>query len=398
MRAMLFLLRRYLWPSEGSLLTFALWVSVVGVALGIVQLMVVLSVMSGFQTLFRENYTRISSDLIVIPRGGRQFEESFRLGITGVRGVEAVTPTAIGQGMVMRGNAVGGVVFEGVEYESSKRVTPWEQIWVEKPLFAEQEKNPYWMWIGKQLADKLQVHAGDTVHVLIAEGEQKRVIPFFVSAVTKFGIYDHDLRHARIDLRVLNEVFRRADQEPMYKVKVGPGFAAEGVADNIREALGKRAVVRLWSDMNQNIFLAVEHQKKMLFLVLEIIVALAAMNVVNLLMMSSHHRRRDVAILRAMGMRFRNVLLFFVAQGAGVGLVGIFLGVGSGYLVCHVIARFQPALLSESIYNVTKLPVRIELADVALVSAAGFVLCVVFSLIPALGAALSRPVNALRYE
>src|SRR5271167_785641 len=107
MRAMLFLLRRCLFPHSGSLMTFALWVSVAGVALGIIQLMLVLSVMSGFQKVFADCYTRISSELTVIPRA-RRYDESFRKQITAVPGIAAVTPTEIGQGMVMAGNAVGG--------------------------------------------------------------------------------------------------------------------------------------------------------------------------------------------------------------------------------------------------------------------------------------------------
>ena len=115
-------------------------------------------------------------------------------------------------------------------------------------------------------------------------------------------------------------------------------------------------------------------------------------------MMSAQHRRRDIAILRAMGMRFRSVLAFFVIQGTLVGVVGIVCGVGVGLLVCRAIAEFQPAILSESIYNVTRLPIRVELLDVTLVAIAALGLCLVFSTIPAIRAALERPVQTLRYE
>ena len=99
-----------------------------------------------------------------------------------------------------------------------------------------------------------------------------------------------------------------------------------------------------------------------------------------------------------MGMRFSGLLFFFIAQGASVGLVGIALGVVLGYGATSLLSQLQPVLLSESIYNVTRLPVRIELTDVALVSGVGFLLCILFSIVPAVGAAVSRPVSALRYE
>jgi lipoprotein-releasing system permease protein len=295
-------------------------------------------------------------------------------------------------------NGVGGAVLEGIDPESSRRVTDWPSIWVEPPLEDLQKKNSYWIWLGKQLADKLQVKPGDSVDVMVVDGQAKRIVPFVVTAITKFGIYDHDLHYARVDLRALDEIFKRQNLEPFYKCRVQPGANVAEVAARIREQMGKVAIVKQWSDINQNVFLAVRHQKHLLFLILEIVVALAAMNVVNLLMMSSHHRRRDVAIWRAMGMRLRRVVAFFVLQGATVGLVGIGFGIGLGYLACFLIETFQPSLLSEEVYNVTRLPLRVELPDVAAISLAGFLLCVVFSLIPAIGAAVTRPVKALRYE
>ena len=398
MGAIFFLLRRYLLPDRTNLLGLALWISVAGVALGIVQLMLVLSVMSGFQKVFQDCYTNITSEIVVIPRHSRLKEDDFALTLSQTKGVAAMTPFGLGQGMVLKERAVGGVVLEGVDPATSDKVTPWSQIWVKRPDFEAQEKNPYWIWMGAQLAKKLQVKQGDTVNVLLADEESKKIIPFLVTAITKFGIYDHDMHYARIDLKVLDLLFHRQDMEPMYKVKVGRGFEVSAVAEAIRDRMEKMAVVKEWRELNQNVFLAVEHQKKLLFLVLEIIIALAAMNVVNLLMMSSYQRRRDVAILRAMGMRLRGVFFFFVAQGAAVGMTGVLIGVALGFVVCHLVERFQPALLSEAVYNVTKLPIRIELPDVLLVCGAALVLCILFSLLPALRAALSRPVKALRYE
>lgn len=397
MRALRLLLHRCLFPEKGNLTALALWISVAGVALGIVQLMVVLSVMSGFQNFLRDSYTRITSEIVVIPRNSRDAGPEFRMGLNGSAGVAAVSPFALGAGMILK-NGVGGVILEGIDFESSAKVTPWESIWLEKPLHAEQTKTPHWLWLGKQLADKLKVKRGDTVNVLVAEGTSKKIIPFTVTAITKFGIYDHDLHYARIDLATLRTLFKKEGVEPMYKVKVKPGAEIDATAEALKDKLGATASVKVWSEINQNVFLAVEHQKKLLFLVLEIVVALAAMNVVNLLMMSSHQRKRDMAILQAMGLRLRSVILFFVAQGAAVGAVGIGAGIVLGLGVCRLVERFQPAILSEAVYNVTRLPVRVEFFDVAVVSVVAFVLCVVFSLLPALRAALARPVDALRYE
>ncbi len=398
MGAVLFLLKRYLFPKRGSLLTMALWVSVAGVALGIMQLMLVLSVMSGFLKLFEKNYTRISSQLVVIPKQKRVGENVFRRQLLEIPGIEAVTPFGLGQAMVMK-DGVGGVTLEGIEVDSSKQVTPWKEIWVAEPLWELQKKNSYWMWMGVQLARKLDVKPGDTVDVLIpSQRTGRQVLTFTVTALTKFGIYEHDLRYARVDISSLKEVFRTHHVEPMYKTKISDKANLDEVSLALARQFDVQIETRKWSEIHENIFKAVEHQKKMLFLILEILVALAAVNVVNLLLMSAYHRKRDVAILRALGMRMWKVIVFFVAQGAAVGMAGIGFGVVLGWIACWVAEHFQPTLLSERVYNVTRLPFHIETYDVFLVCGAGFVLCIGFSLIPAFGAALARPVSALRDE
>ncbi len=397
MPALWTLLNRYLLPRQGNLLSFALWISVVGVALGIVQLMVVLAVMSGFIELFEKNYTRISGELFVIPRTESKVSENIPASIQSVAGVAAVTPAEFAQGMILK-NGVGGVVIEGIERETTALVTPWPEILQAPPRLDLESKDPYWIWMGVQLAKKLNVKVGDTVDLMVAEGQSRRVIPFVVSALTQFGIYDHDLRYVRVDINVLHEIFKKYHLEPRYKVKVAPGTSLPATLELLKEALGKRANVKAWWDIHQNVFKAVNHQKQLLFLILQIIVALAAVNVVNLLMMSTHQRKRDIAILRAMGMRYHQVVQFFVLQGAAVGLVGIGLGTALGLAACSLIEHYQPSLLSETVYNVTRLPMRVRGSDVGLIAALGFFLCVLFSVIPALSAASQKPVNSLRYD
>jgi lipoprotein-releasing system permease protein len=397
MPALWTLLNRYLLPRQGNLLSFALWISVAGVALGIVQLMVVLAVMSGFIELFEKNYTRISGELFVIPRTESKVSENIPASIRGVPGVAAVTPAAFAQGMILK-NGVGGVVIEGIDRETTALVTPWPEILQAAPRVDLESKDPYWIWMGVQLAKKLNVKVGDTVDLMVAEGKSRRVIPFVVSALTKFGIYDHDLRYVRVDINVLNEIFKKYHLEPRYKVKVVAGVSLPATLALLRDALGRRANVKAWWDIHQNVFKAVNHQKQLLFLILQIIVALAAVNVVNLLMMSTHQRKRDIAILRAMGMRFHQVVQFFVLQGAAVGLVGIVIGTALGFAACSVIEQIQPSILSETVYNVTKLPMRVRLSDVGMIAGLGFFLCVLFSVIPAISAASQKPVNSLRYD
>lgn len=396
MNAVLALLKRSLLPVGPQMLSFALWISVAGVALGIVQLIVVLAVMSGFQAFLQRTYTKISSEMVVIPRSDKNV---LARDILEVEGVKAVTPFQLGQAMLTKEGAVG-VVLEGIDEATTSSVTPWKEIWVDPPdSFPETKKD--WIWLGQQLATKLGAKKGDKLNLFIPG--QNKVYPLRVTAITKFGIYDHDLRYARLDLTELGrlmggEASKHDLEPPMFKVAVADGHTIEGTQWAILQKLGPAARIRLWSDVNQNLFKAVQHQKLSLFAILEIVIALAAMNVVNLLLMSAQARKRDMAILRAMGLRRSALFSFFVIQGAAVGIVGIIGGIGFGLLACEFIKSFQPSFLSESVYNVTRLPIQIVWTDVAWIAVCAFVICLVFSVVPAFRASRLQPIEALRYE
>ncbi len=389
-----FLMKRSLFPKGGSLLSLALWISVAGVALGVAMLMLVLAVMSGFLDFLQNKYTDITSPLVVIPRTEKVAGVNLKAQLEAIPGVEAVTPFGLSQAMLIS-NGVGGVTLEGISLSDSFRVTDWKRIWQEPPGESiPAEKN--WIWIGKGLSEKLRIKSGDTVQLMLGTNPLQTV-PFVVRAITKFGIHEHDLRYAYIDISQLQDLFFQGKFQPFFKMKLG-AVSVNEAKNRIVEEFGDSVSVKKWSDINQNIFRAVKHQKIMLFWVLDIVVALAGMNVINLLMMSTYQRKRDVAILRAMGMRFKSIVFFFVGQGTLVGIMGIGSGVVLGFGLCHLVERFQPELLSEAIYNVTRLPLKVQLGDLILVCGAALFLCMVFSVIPALKAALSRPVQALRYE
>lgn len=391
----LFLLRRYLVPREGNLMSFALWVSVIGVVIGIVQLMLVLSVMSGFLEFLQNKYTFVSSDMVVIPKNttkNPKFEEKF----SEIPEIQAISPFSLGQGMLVK-EGVAGVTLEGIDLKTSSNVTPWEQIWVVPPDLHREVKDGRWIWLGSQLASKIKAKVGDSVEILIPGANQK-LEPFTVTAITKFGLYDHDLHYARVSVDILKTMFHKESGTSLYKVKLKSGVDLFEGARAVRTVFKKEAQVKTWNQINQNLFLAVEDQKRRLFLVLEIIVGLAGVNVVSLLMMSSHYRRRDMAILRAMGLRARGVFLFFLAQGAVVGAIGVIFGIGLGVIACRLAEKYQPAILNEAIYNTNRLPFKIQFSDIMLISVAALCLCLLFSVIPALKAAFARPVEALRYE
>ncbi len=377
------LIRRYILP-RGNLTTFAMVVAVIGVAIGIAQLMTVLAVMSGFEIVLKNNYTRITSEMVL---QGRRVEKT---AVAEIREIEAITPFVVSQGLIAAKGKVAGVVLEGIDRESSSRVVDWPAVFQSGPVEVEGD----WIWLGTATAKKLGLVSGDHLEIVIASGTKRTSVSATVSAITKFGIYDHDLHWARIDFQFFDRLF--GVREPFYKVKLVPGTDPHAVRDAIEKKL--KVTTRLWNELNRNIFLAVSHQKKLLFLVLQVVVALAAVNVVNLLVMNTHFRRRDLAILRAMGLHRSGVFWIFVAQGLIIGLCGVLLGVVLGFGVCLGVQYYQPVLLNESVYNVTRLPVVIRLSDVGMLGGVALILCLVFSVFPAWRAMRLLPIEALRSE
>lgn len=379
------LLKRYLLP-RGNLTTFAMAVAVLGVAIGIATLMLVLSVMSGFEDLLKRNYTRITSDMVVF--GGGVKRGDLKLG----RDVVGVTESYYSQALLSGHGRVAGVVLEGVDPITSKAVTDWNTVF-QSPLL-KVEGN--WIWLGYACAQKMGVAKGDTIEIVTFNGRKKEAIPVTVAAITKFGIYDHDKRYARIDNRLFKKLF--GGRNPVLKVRLAPFTDAETVRTILRRTIGEDVQIRLWNELHRNQFLAVQHQKKLLFLVLQIVVALSAINVVNLLVMNTYFRNRDLAILRAMGMARRDVFLLFLVQGIIIGACGVLGGIGLGVIVCFVVEHFQPHILSEAVYNVTRLPIVIRFDDVMILSVAALTVCLVFSVFPAWRATRRPPMMALRND
>ena len=382
------ILSRYTFPRWGNLASFAIVVAIVGVAIAIAQMILVLSIMTGFEDLLKRNYTRITSEMVVHSGVTVSVIET----VAHHSGVVAVTPFYLSQAMLVTSGRVAGMVLEGIDLKTSSSVVDWDAVWRTPPIPSDKD----WIWLGVQAAKKLGVSVGDTVDIIVGDSANRGSRPVVVTAITRFGIHDHDLHYARIDAGLFTRIFGQRD--PLLKVRLAKNADPQQVRESLERSLDAGVVIRLWNELNRNIFLAVKHQKKLLFLVLEIVVALAAINVVNLLIMNTHFRKRDLAILRAIGMARGGVFVLFLVQGALIGGCGIVIGIGLGFAVCGALSRYQPLLLNEAIYNVTRLPISTDFRDVLWVSGVALVLCLLFSIFPAWRAVRMLPVDSLRND
>ncbi len=394
MSVILYLLRRIFLPARHGLLQFTSWVAIGSVALAVAQLIIVLAVLSGFLRFFETSYSRMASDIIAIPHNRNLSVHDLKQELDKEQELSATSLFAVREGMASHQGLAAGMVLEGIDPRNTFRVIPWQQLWVDKSSTL-MPPHGKWIWLGVQLAKKLHIQLHDTLSVLVpSEGRPVR-LSLEVTALYKSGIYEHDLHYAATDLATLKELSPQ-DQNELVQCKCAPQSNLKDTVAHLRQHFGERAHFKTWIDLHHNMLLAVRQQKLMLFFILQIVVALAFMNVVNLLLMSHESRKEEVAILRILGLPRRGLLAVCLLQGMTIGAVGIGLGIVLGCAATYLLGTVSPVTLNESIYNVTALPVHIHIFDVFFIAVAAFVVCTVVSFLSGLQTTFRTPLGALR--
>jgi len=270
----------------------------------------------------------------------------------------------------------------------------------------------YRIVLGSDLARALGVVVGDRVTVIAPEGvvTPAGVIPriksFEVSGVFEFGMYEYDSGLALIDLKDAQVLFRLGQTVTGVRLKVDDPFNAPQIARSIAPVLDEPAYLIDWSRKHANFFRAVQIEKRMMFLILFLIVAVAAFNIVSTLVMAVTDKRGDIAILRTLGASRGSIAMIFMVQGALIGLIGLGLGVAGGVALALNIETVVPAIerlfgihfLSREVYFISDLPSDLQWDDVITISITAFVLTLLATLYPSLRAARVQPAEALRHE
>jgi lipoprotein-releasing system permease protein len=266
--------------------------------------------------------------------------------------------------------------------------------------------------LGSDLARALGVVVGDRVTVIAPEGvvTPAGVIPriksFEVGGVFDFGMFEYDSGLALIDLKDAQVLFRLGQSVTGVRLKVDDPFKAPQIARTIAPVLDEPAYLVDWSRKHANFFRAVQIEKRMMFLILFLIVAVAAFNIVSTLVMAVTEKRGDIAILRTLGASRGSIAMIFMVQGALIGLIGLGLGVAGGVALALNIDTVVPAIerlfgihfLSREVYFISDLPSDLQWDDVITISTTAFVLTLLATLYPSLRAARVQPAEALRHE
>lgn len=380
--------------------------SIVGVTVGVMTLIVVIAVMSGFESDLKSRILGIESHIVLRRQSGPFMDyRQVRAHVEKVDGVEAATPLVYSQVMLRSRSGVSGAVLRGIDPDSADPVI---KKLDSSPLRRAQggrgsvDPEPG-IILGRELAAGLGVLTGDTIHLISPRGMISPIghLPamkrFSVAGTFATGVYDYDGAFAYIHLEDAQKILRLGDTVTAIEVRVGDIYGARRVAEAIIAGLDAPYRATDWMQTNRNLFSALKLEKAAMFVILTLIVLVAAFNIASTLIMMVMEKTKDIAILKTMGATNASVKKIFVAKGMAIGSIGTFLGLGLGLSLCAMLQRYKFVELPDDMYYITTLPVRVEALDVALIAAAAIAICFVATLYPAQQASKLNPIEAIRY-
>lgn len=399
-----------------SIITF---ISTAGVMLGVMALIIVLAVMTGFEEDLKEKILGTNAHVVVV-RNGAPMEDYRRVmeKLKGFKGVTAATPFIYNQVMLSSGKNVSGVVLRGIDVPTDRLVTRLSKSVVEgsidrlEPKMGEGRDALPGLMVGKELAKHLNLFVGDKVNVISPMGNitplgmMPKMKPFRVAGIFNTGMFEYDSTLAYISIGQAQSFFDLGDTVTGVQLKVEDVYHTGTLASSINQAMGSEFYARDWMQMNRNILFALKTEKVVMFIILTLIVLVAAFGIASTLFMVVMEKNRDIAILKSMGATGSSIMKIFVLEGLVIGVIGTALGVASGLLVAlnlePIIALIQKItgqnFFSKDIYYLDRFPSLVIPADVVLISITAVFISFLATLYPAWQASRMLPAEALRYE
>lgn len=387
-------------------------IAIVGLGLGVAVLIVVLSVMNGFEEVLRTRILSLTAHATISGLEGNLADWRPKVDkLARFPGIKAAAPYIEEQGMMTHGDKSSGVLLQGVLPDAERRVVDLAPHLLSGRL-SDLVAGKYRVILGKALAEELGVRIGDRVVLIVAQGDVTPVgvIPrmrtFEVWGILSVGMYDYDRRIALVAMQDAAKLLRMGDDVTGIRLNVVDMYAAPRVVRAAAVALGGGVYVEDWTSQHVNFFRSIEITKRILFVILSLVVAVAAFNIVSTMVMVVKDKRRDIAILRTFGASPGSILSVFVVQGSLIGLLGIACGVILGVVIAVNLQSLVHGLesivgfkfLDAKVYFMSDLPAHVHLTDVLRICAVAFVLACLSTLYPAWRAARLLPAESLRND
>jgi lipoprotein-releasing system permease protein len=398
-------------PKRGSVSLIAA-IAILGLALGVAVLIVVLSVMNGFEEVLRTRILSLTAHATISGLQGRiadwrpDLEKLERF-----PGVVGAAPYIEEQGMLIHGDKSSGVLLRGIVWQAERRVVDLEPH-LASGRMSDLIAGRYRVILGSALAEELGAKVGDRVVLLVALGDVTPVgvIPrmraFEVAGILSIGMYEYDRRIAIVAIEDAAKLLRMGDDVTGIRLSLADMYAAPRISRAAAVSLGGDLEIQDWTSEHANFFRSISITKRLLFFVLSLMVGVAAFNVVSTMVMVVKSKRRDIAILRTFGSSPRSILTVFIVQGSLIGLLGIGAGVLLGVVVAVNLQDLVHGLegilgfkfLDARVYFMTDLPAHLRATDVVRICGFAFVLACLSTVYPAVRAARLLPAESLRNE
>jgi lipoprotein-releasing system permease protein len=400
--------------SQKFFVSFITWASLVGVCVGVAALIVILSVMNGFESELRERLLSLSADVRVIPAAGATRARADWLSAArtarGVAGVADVAPYLELQALAVHDPQMLPVVLRGIDPTAAATVTEIGQA-ITQGRLANLTSGSGRVIVGAVIAERLGLSPGDALTLLVPTMSPDgtpvpKLREFTVAGVFEVGLQEHDGTLVFAHLDDVRALAPEGAADEGLRIRVTDVLAAPAVAARLRAALPRAYEVRDWTQDNANYFRAIRIEKTMMSLILLLIVAVAAFNIVAMLVMVVTDKRTDIAIVRTFGAAPGRVMGIFITQGLVIGWLGVALGVVLGLTLALNVGTIVPFLeqtlrfqiLDSDVYYNSAIPSEVHAANVVVISVAALLLTALATVYPAARAARIAPAEALRYE
>jgi lipoprotein-releasing system permease protein len=381
--------------------------AVLGVAVGVMVLIVVIAVMTGFQAELKRRILGIESHMTVMRYN--EWLSDYRQDlakINRVQGVVSSAPYVYSQGMLRSSKGMSALVLKGIDPDlSTVQVKTTGQRDLKQMLSNgghPQDENG--IVLGEVLAQKLNVTVGDGLLLMLVNSQQgdQRVLPGMkqlkVVGLFETGMHQYDGTIGFMNIDRLQQLLAIPDIATGIEVRIRDADNVVEVAREVTAALGMQYWATHWKQMHRNLFSMLEMQKVMMYVILTLIILVAAFNIASALIMMVKEKVKDIAILKVMGASNRSIQIIFLKKGGVIGLIGILMGLCGGLILCLILSHYQFIDLPGDVYFLTTLPVEISLADLLMIVGGTLSICMFASFYPAYKAARIKPVDGVRFS
>ncbi len=393
-------------------ISFISLISLMGITLGMTALITVMSVMNGFQEEVRSRILGVASHVQVSGMDGnlrdwpRTVDE-----VNKHPSVQAAAPYVSAQGMLSYNQVVQGVLVRGVLPELEDDVADFAKMMVSGEL-DHLKPGEFGMVIGMELARALGAFRGDKIVLISPQGQVTpagilpRLKQFTVIGIFEAGHFEYDSGLVLIHMADAQKLYRMPHSVSGVRLKLNDMFDAPQVVRELSTMISVDSYISDWTRQHANYFRAIQIEKRMLSLILALIIAVAAFNIVSTLVMAVTDKQSDIAILRTLGASPRSIMKIFIVQGTFIGVFGTILGLIGGVLLAYNVGEvvafiewvFKVQFLSREIYYISEIPTDPQLADIVTVASVSFILSLLATIYPSYRASKVNPVEALRYE